>query len=480
MEESYDFIVCGTGLSECILSGLLSTHGYKVLHLDRNSYYGGDSASLNLTQLWQKFNRPAEEIPKPATYGNNRDWNIDLIPKFVMSAGLLVKILLSTKVTRYLEWRSVDSVFVYQYQAPSFFSSEKFIHKVPSNDSEALKSPLMGLLEKNRCRQFFQFVHALDVDKKETHAPFDLEKHTMAQFFEYFGLQQNTIDFIGHAVSLHTNDKYLNQPAIHTLQKIKLYLYSITKFGKTPFVYPLYGLGGLPEGFSRLCAVYGGVYMLNRPVDEFLFDEVTGKVTGILSQGEKAYCKQVICDPSYIKQFTNSAASPQVSVEGTAGSPIQQVGSKLKTVGKVIRSINILSHPIPNTEDSQSCQIIIPQSQLNRNNDIYVMMVSSTHRVAFKDKYICIVSTTVETNEPIREIQPALNLLGPIDYQFNQITDLIEVDGTTNDQNIFVTKSYDATSHFESVANDVFTMFERITGKKLELKEEDLNEEDEE
>ena len=44
-------IVLGTGLTECILSGLLSVEGKKVLHMDRNDYYGGDSASLNLEQV---------------------------------------------------------------------------------------------------------------------------------------------------------------------------------------------------------------------------------------------------------------------------------------------------------------------------------------------------------------------------------------------------------------------------------------------
>src|ERR1700723_2101211 len=44
-------VVLGTGLTECILSGLLSVEGKKVLHMDRNDYYGGDSASLNLTQV---------------------------------------------------------------------------------------------------------------------------------------------------------------------------------------------------------------------------------------------------------------------------------------------------------------------------------------------------------------------------------------------------------------------------------------------
>jgi RAB protein geranylgeranyltransferase component A len=48
---NYQVVVLGTGLTECILSGLLSVEGKKVLHMDRNDYYGGDSASLTLTQV---------------------------------------------------------------------------------------------------------------------------------------------------------------------------------------------------------------------------------------------------------------------------------------------------------------------------------------------------------------------------------------------------------------------------------------------
>eukprot|EP00971_Amphidinium_carterae_P081944 1621108-Amphidinium_carterae.1 len=74
----------------------MSTNGKKVLHLDRNPYYGGDCASLNITNLWDKF-RPGTEPPKEL--GANRDWNVDLIPKFIMASGDLVKILLKTRVS---------------------------------------------------------------------------------------------------------------------------------------------------------------------------------------------------------------------------------------------------------------------------------------------------------------------------------------------------------------------------------------------
>merc|ERR1712127_662656 len=91
--------------------------------------------------------RPGTEPPKD--YGHNRDWNVDLIPKFIMADGKLVKMLLHTKVTRYLEWKCVDASYVMQAQKGGMFSSAKnVVHKVPATEVEALKSGLMGLFEK--------------------------------------------------------------------------------------------------------------------------------------------------------------------------------------------------------------------------------------------------------------------------------------------------------------------------------------------
>ena len=39
------------GLTECIMSGLMSVDKKKVLHIDRNDYYGGKAASLTLDQV---------------------------------------------------------------------------------------------------------------------------------------------------------------------------------------------------------------------------------------------------------------------------------------------------------------------------------------------------------------------------------------------------------------------------------------------
>lgn len=250
--------------------------------MDRNGYYGSDSASLNLTNLWKMF-RPNQKIPEQ--YGENRDWNVDLIPKFVMANGNLVKLLLNTNVSQYLEWKCIDGTFVYQWDKGGLFSKAKgVIHKVPANDKEALASDLMGLFEKNRCRKFFQFIQDFNPEVPKTYKGYDYNA-PFKDVIKKFGLETNTSDFIGHAVALYTNDNFLENPSIETINRIKLYMTSIGKYGDSPFIYPVWGLSGLAEGFSRLCALYGGTYMLNRDVDEIVFDD-NGKFVGIKSQGE--------------------------------------------------------------------------------------------------------------------------------------------------------------------------------------------------
>ena len=48
-------------------------------------------------------------------------------------------------------------------------------------------------------------------------------------------------------------------------------------------------------------------------------------------------------------------------------------------------------------------------------------MVSYTHQVSAKGWFIAMISTTVETDNPEAEIQPGLNLLGPIKQKFIQV-----------------------------------------------------------
>jgi len=126
------------------------------LHIDRNSFYGGEGASVNLTNLYKLFKQGKEP---PKELGHNRDWNIDLIPKYIMSGGKLVKILLKTRVSRYLEWKPIDGTYVLQNKEGGFFSKGGLkIAKVPVTAKEALASDLMGMLEKRRFQKFLEAI----------------------------------------------------------------------------------------------------------------------------------------------------------------------------------------------------------------------------------------------------------------------------------------------------------------------------------
>jgi Rab GDP dissociation inhibitor len=205
----------------------------------------------------------------------------------------------------------------------------------------------MGLLEKNRCKNFFVYVQKYDPENPKTHGGLDLTKVNFSALIKKFDLAENTVDFIGHAVALYTDDTFIDRPAIEAIDRIKLYMDSHGRYGDSPFIYPIYGLGGIPEGFSRMCAIHGGTFMLNKDIDQVLFDE-NGKICGVKSGDETAKCKMLICHPSYLIKTGNE--------------------KKVKSIGKVVRCICILDHPLPNTGNVPSLQMIIPQRQVGRKS----------------------------------------------------------------------------------------------------------------
>jgi len=431
MDEAYDVVILGTGLTECVLSGLLSVEGKKVLHMDRNDYYGGESASLNLTQLYKKF----KDTPPPTELGRDRDYAVDLVPKFMMANGQLVQILTHTDVTRYLEFKQISGSYVYR---------DGKISKVPSTEMEAVSSPLMGLFEKRRAKKFFEYIQNYKIEDSITHEGLNLKTEPMSAVYKKFGLEPGTQDFIGHALALHLDDDYLEKPAFETYERIMLYVSSMARYGKSPYIYPMYGLGELPQGFARLSAIYGGTYMLDKKIDEIVYED--GKFVGVRSGEETVRAKQVIGAPLYFPD-------------------------KVRKVGQVVRSICLLKAPIPNTGDVDSVQLVIPQNQVGRKHDIYVACVSSSHNVCAKDYYLAIVSTIVETDVPHAELEPAYKLLGPIYEKFISVSDICEPiqDGTSD--NVFISKSYDATSHFGTTCDDVKDIYKRVTGQELVLKQ---------
>jgi len=237
------------------------------------------------------------------------------------------------------------------------------------------------------------------------------------------------------------------------ISRIRLYVNSMARYGKSPYIYPLYGLGELPQGFARLSAIYGGTYMLNTDIDEVLYEG--GKAVGIKAtmkdrddkgEGMKFQTKagMIIGDPSYFP-------------------------SKVRATGHLLKAICILDHPVDKTQNSDSLQLILPQSQIGRKHDIYIAVVSSAHQVCPKGYYVAIVSTIAEgqANHHL-ELQPGLDRLGSILECFmGPPIPIYEPLESGQQDKVFLSKSYDATSHFETTTDDIRDIYFRATGEPL-------------
>lgn len=284
---------------------------------------------------------------------------------------------------------------------------------------------------------------------------------TMGEVYTKFGLEASTRDFVGHSMALYQTDEYINEKgrAREAVERIRLYVNSMARYGKSPYIYPLYGLGELPQGFARLSAIYGGTYMLNTDIDEVLYDDkkhVSGIKATMKERGDadekgmkfETKTKKIIADPSYFPK-------------------------KASTTGYLLKAICVLNHPLTGTDNADSLQLIIPQSQVGRKNgtlsmswpsevaadlslDIYIAVVSSAHNVCPKGYYIAIVSTIAETSSNQHlELQPGIDRLGRIEEKFmGPPIPLYEPTDSGNYDGIFISKSYDATSHFETTTGE--------------------------
>ena len=254
----------------------------------------------------------------------------------MMASGDLVEILVHTDVVRYLEFQQISGSYV--------FIKAKGLYKVPSSEAEAATTSLLGMFEKVKLVKFLHYVKSADPDEPSTWGGFDLKTMSMKEVYKYYGLESNPQDMIGHALALHPDDSYVDQPAVDTFRRIRLYMNSLARYGKSPYIYPMYGMGELPQGFARLSAIYGGTYMLDAKISEIEYHG-DGKVKGVKTGEGLVRCKKIVASPSYFPEL-------------------------VKQTSRVVRAICLLDHPIPGTNNADSCQIIIPQRQLNRNTGI--------------------------------------------------------------------------------------------------------------
>lgn len=89
------------------------------------------------------------------------------------------------------------------------------------------------------------------------------------------------------------------------LASTKKFLTSLGRFGNSPLLWPMYGSGEMPQAFCRLCAVFGGVYNLDRPVNGLITKG--NDVVAIVSRGQRIDCKFLVINSQLCPQELKSS-----------------------------------------------------------------------------------------------------------------------------------------------------------------------------
>lgn len=408
--EHFDFVILGTGLAETAVSCVLSKNkDYKILHIDRNSSYGSEFATLQYRQVETYFD--PNTTPIPDFLDKNREFNIDLTPKLLLQDSRMKDFLLENKIEDLVIFGSIKGSYI--------FSNK--LHSIPTSEIEAFKSPVISYREKFKVAKFFWNIrnHFNDSNTKT--------EGSMMDEFKKFGLSKTSIDFIGHAIALNLNDDYLDNPPKETYNRIVQYISSIVSYenSKSPYIYPIYGLSELCQSFSRKSAVNGTLFMLKADIKKCDGD----KIYLIDPNGEK-HCYvggKIIADPRY---YPDSVITKEI-----------------------IRCIMIIRKG-----SLGSRNIIFLKSHLNRKNDIFCVILGHEECACPEGLEIGIVSTLKETDDPHKELDVVLSNFDIIKYYLE--TRLIHEN--SDKKKVIFTKNVDESPLMDNIYDDIESILSKL------------------
>ena len=124
--------------------------------------------------------------------------------------------------------------------------------------------------------------------------------------------------------------------------------------------------------FSSLSAIYGGTYMLCKPIEQVLVED--GVFTGVVSEGavrEHAHEGESRAPAGSVLlrcvRWWGLTRLQTAKAKFVIGDP-SYFPDRVRKTGQVVRMICLLDHEVAKTNHSGSAQIIIPQKQTKRNS----------------------------------------------------------------------------------------------------------------
>jgi len=254
---------------------------------------------------------------------------VDVTPQLIRCGGPMVDALRSSGVASYLEFKPIN---LHAYHEGGDADVSAPLRRVPCTKGDIFKSSAISLVEKRQLMKFLQSCAAMQATL-EPHIPLPPQAAaapdappapppaigaTFAEFCKASRLSPPLRDMATYALLHHPGprnpepsdgtDGTLPTPAAAAaaaaaaaslpsaregIVDVCRHLRSLGKFGPTAYLAPYYGTSELPQAFCRLCAVWGGTYMLARRA--YALQLSRGEVTAVAdAAGRWIQCKWVL------------------------------------------------------------------------------------------------------------------------------------------------------------------------------------------
>ncbi|CAJ0911628.1 348_t:CDS:2, partial [Entrophospora sp. SA101] len=194
---------------------------------------------------------------------------------------------------------------------------------------------------------------------------------------------------------------------VNTLEGLEMthrYLKSIGRYGNAAFLVALYGVGSeIVQGFCRVCAVYGGIYMLDHPVKHILIDENTKKFNSLIDVNDQQLSSTLLI----------------TSIDYIPINIIEEVKDKWEVTSRAIVIIDGYLH-----QDFGANMTIFPPNSVNNNKySITVLHQSFLTQTCPENKCVLHLSTKANKNSAKEDLFCALEKLINITNSVNRDDD---------------------------------------------------------
>lgn len=144
-------------------------------------------------------------------------------------------------------------------------------------------------------------------------------------------MTQNLIHYILYSIGM-SDDQTLCPDGV---RRVKKFLQSLGRYGNTPFLFPMYGCGEIPQCFCRLSAVFGGIYCLKRPINEIHFSQSLDEFHAIKCNDQLIKAKSLVISGTEFNHFAH--VLHKTDAETT---------EQTHHCGKLSRAIFIMTRPL--------------------------------------------------------------------------------------------------------------------------------------